>query len=1055
MPDISNFRYPLDPTGILASNKIVNERHVLTGSNSKHYYTIVPKLAPYFADSLVVEHTAPDGTVRRLALGVDYLNGYWFIGASRATAKPVYGGIVILDLRLRGGLTITYQTLGGEWVLDEQGMLAVLAEYEQSPIVIGWEQVANPPKAFPPEPHELELQDLIGQEDLVTAVDNIANAIRNGPNGTGGGGGGTSKTVTKETIGLGNVVNLGLMPLTTAAVTSAANNFYTTPASVRMLLEHLILADYRTYKTRDDNPHNVTAEQVDTYNKATIDNKLTKYLPLTGKAVDSELFDGLTTENFKATLTDLSVRNATRIANRTVDELITEVLNRVRADETFGGMTPAEFINHIKASSLNATTWLGKDYAGYLEWLNAQPNLNAKLLEGSTKAQIIAKAREGLERPDAVTIDGLTVDDIIDRVVTRIGTNAETLSNLTLDQIRTQFLNSTIANANKVYNLDKATLTSEILAGTSANATKAYNLTKQQLIAETLTGTAANSLRLESKTLEEVTDLALDKVLANFPTDINATKFGNYTTAQFLDLVKQQTLNATTFNGRNTTQFLEWLNTQPTLNASKLSNKTLAQIMSDVNSAVTTQFPGLLTTHLPTEIAKLSLDAATLRGNTVTQILASAKAQTADNAAKLEGTNKADILAAAAAAVPAIKVNNAVNADKLGNKTLTQVMADVVATKVTSASAADNATTLAGNSLTQILASAKAQTSDNSAKLEGLTKLQLIDEIKNQISAIKVGSATNADTLAGKTLTEILATAKAQTADNSAKLEGLTKTALLTEFLTSVVTTKVNSATNSDKLGNKTLTQLMADVVTTKVNNAVTADNATALGGKTLTQLMADVVTTKVNNAVTADNATTLAGKNLDTIKQEIVTTVNSTLPTTIDGRVDTALNTRLAQVPTLTAFTTLNNTVTALSDTFKYPNISGELLVNIANGVNGSFRVEGNSVVRLNVTGTQTTEVGYNLITNISSEAAYANKRHMFSFILIIDWDYNGSFNWGGNGTMAPGGTVIFANPATPPVLVKGKRYFINVLAYFNPTFNPNILSTVIYNLIGVTNVS
>lgn len=78
-----------------------------------------------------------------------------------------------------------------------------------------------------------------------------------------------------------------------------------------------------------------------------------------------------------------------------------------------------------------------------------------------------------------------------------------------------------------------------------------------------------------------------------------------------------------------------------------------------------------------------------------------------------------------------------------------------------------------------------------------------------------------------------------------------------------------------------------------------------------------------------------------------------------------------------------------------------------------------------------------------------------MFSFILIIDWNYNGSFNWGGNGTMAPGGTVIFANPTTPPVLVKGKRYFINVLAYFNPTFNPNILSTVIYNLIGVTDVS
>ena len=204
--------YPLDPTGLLASNKIVNERQILTAVNDRHYHFIVPRYAPFFSDRVTLTITT-NGQVRTLVHGVDYIEAYPFIGASRATAKPVYGAFSFLNLMLEGVVSMTYQTIGGEWVLDTDKLLQIASETVYNPRTATWEQVTNLPNNFPPVPHAWDLVDMVGEKEVVDALKGIEDAliaqagsdvtrhIQNFSN---------PHRVTKSTIGLDLVENLGM-----------------------------------------------------------------------------------------------------------------------------------------------------------------------------------------------------------------------------------------------------------------------------------------------------------------------------------------------------------------------------------------------------------------------------------------------------------------------------------------------------------------------------------------------------------------------------------------------------------------------------------------------------------------------------------------------------------------------------------------------------------------------------------------------------------------------------------------------------------------------------
>lgn len=169
--------YPFDPTGQLIGNRITGEQHTLTSTNYRDFHFIVPKLGPYFEESLTVSFRDINNNVRILTKGIDYQPTHWFVGASRGCAKSVYGSISFLDLQLTGTVTIQYQTIGGDWVLDLTKVAEILADRLHNPKITAWEMVSGKPTIFPPVDHAWNLVDMVGMSDVVAAINNVTTAL--------------------------------------------------------------------------------------------------------------------------------------------------------------------------------------------------------------------------------------------------------------------------------------------------------------------------------------------------------------------------------------------------------------------------------------------------------------------------------------------------------------------------------------------------------------------------------------------------------------------------------------------------------------------------------------------------------------------------------------------------------------------------------------------------------------------------------------------------------------------------------------------------------------
>jgi hypothetical protein len=234
------YTYAFDPSGVSLANKVTGETHVLTAVNSRAYHYIVPTFAPFFGAGLVVVFKDTTNAIRPLVEGLDYLLSYQFIGASRATAKPIYGGISLINTELSGVITLSYQTLGGEWTLDTAAISQMLSDTLRNPRTTSWEQIAGVPKVFPPIDHAWNLIDLVGMAEVRDALVDISDEIAKLANRT-------TEDIpqlyqTKQQLGLAFVQNYKIAT-DLEATAGVSSTRYMTPRASRLLAERL-LASY-------------------------------------------------------------------------------------------------------------------------------------------------------------------------------------------------------------------------------------------------------------------------------------------------------------------------------------------------------------------------------------------------------------------------------------------------------------------------------------------------------------------------------------------------------------------------------------------------------------------------------------------------------------------------------------------------------------------------------------------------------------------------------------------------------------------------------------------
>lgn len=263
MPSIT-FDYPFDPTGTQASNKITGEKQVLSPPAWKDYHFIIPKMAPFFRDSIKLRKL-PSGDP--LVEGVDYIATHLFHDASLAVGKPVYGSITFYDKEFDGVIEITeYQTIGGEWTIDSDTATEVLVNNSINPRITTWEQVVETPREFPVIDHQWHLDDMVGMSEIEAAILRISQVLlatgdpevalddhlmrTDNPHET-----------TKAHVGLGNVDNFVTADVDTAKA-GDSNTHFMTPRRTKQTIEALAHTYTDSHAEKVDNPHKVTKAQV-------------------------------------------------------------------------------------------------------------------------------------------------------------------------------------------------------------------------------------------------------------------------------------------------------------------------------------------------------------------------------------------------------------------------------------------------------------------------------------------------------------------------------------------------------------------------------------------------------------------------------------------------------------------------------------------------------------------------------------------------------------------------------------------------------------------------
>ena len=171
--------YPYDPTGTMEECLIKGEVHSLSSIDNT-FRVIVPELHPFFHNSKF--KLIHNESRLELKLGRDYELGERYVDVSGIADEPVYAFITIINARLRGALTLDYQTLGSDYAGVKNEVVDYLVNHLIDPLTTTFDKTLNRPVSFAPAKHEQHFADFQNKQYIASSIDGVATAAANRSN---------------------------------------------------------------------------------------------------------------------------------------------------------------------------------------------------------------------------------------------------------------------------------------------------------------------------------------------------------------------------------------------------------------------------------------------------------------------------------------------------------------------------------------------------------------------------------------------------------------------------------------------------------------------------------------------------------------------------------------------------------------------------------------------------------------------------------------------------------------------------------------------------------
>ncbi len=329
--------YPFDPYGTNPANLVTNDPlYTLQTPAMDEYLFIIPKAAPFFADSMEVR-TA--GNNQLLIEGVDYVLGHHFVEAMDSTGRPINGSIRFLNRNLTGQIRLRYRTIGGDWGFSDQAVLEELSNKLLNPLTRSYGDIDVLPYSFPAVPHDQRLDTLIGYDQISDDLISIAEAIEAASEGTSAqhiNDKNNPHDVTKAQVGLSLVMNYAVATQQ-QTLQGTRNDLYTTPYTVKYAIDQLAVIPLNNHIANQNNPHGT--------NKAHVGLSLVANLAL---ATAANAVDIANNSSYLTPYSATILFNSLGFANR-IDDLETLLVNHLNDKQNPHEVTPAQIGAYTRA----------------------------------------------------------------------------------------------------------------------------------------------------------------------------------------------------------------------------------------------------------------------------------------------------------------------------------------------------------------------------------------------------------------------------------------------------------------------------------------------------------------------------------------------------------------------------------------------------------------------------------------------------------------------------------------------------------------------------------